>query len=366
MKPGTFAASLQPGASWQITDLRALSYVEPSSNTIPNSGVKRFIMALWLHSQWGETPINTRNQKNIGERELSVNRWNQVGNPPKDDVPYARNFYINSRDPCASNWLYGSDKWNKSFPEGWEAVQVLGTGGFGIAGHWHYTRFGPHKRGAVEAEVRDIVVKQANSLYSHGLISEAEIMELLTMTGSRHIPQIYGRVHRDVGQQDGVAIDQKRREVHRIFMEYCEGGSLSKYIENTFYFVNNAPEDMLWAYFHCFAKAMVVMERGHELASESRYSSKRPWVDGREVVHFDIKPDNALITTRESGEHVDMERVVISDFGLSATLPNEHTVRWEEIDGILQDHEFAGTVAFRAPVSPSPLSMAFAQCADIT
>lgn len=332
-------------------------------NTVRNSGVKPFDMA--QHSNWGTTPIHTRNHEAIRRRELSVEQWDQVGNP--EDGFGFQESNIDSTDPLARGWLYGSNKWNKSFPEGWEAVQVLGAGGYGIAGHWRYAREGPHQRGAVEGEVRDIVVKQATSVYNKGLIMEARIMELLTKTGSRHFPQIYGRVHRDVGRQDHVLVNQKRREVHRIFMEYFEGGSVGSYLKYQSHYGDGTDEATLWAWFHCFAKAMVAMERGHEMEEKSLFSHMEPWVKGREIVHFDMRPDNALMTSvRDQKEHMNVNRVVISDFGISQILPNERDGPHRDRAQILEDNEDVGTVTFRTPVWPSPISVALLQCADIT
>ncbi|KAL5345854.1 hypothetical protein ACLOAV_008880 [Pseudogymnoascus australis] len=301
------------------------------------------------HSNWGRTPINSRNYQAIGRRYTSVELWNQVGNPNWRDVLPGTVDEIDSADPRASIWLYSSNKWNKPFPKGWEAIQVLGCGGFGICGHWRYITQGPHPRGPVQGEIHDIVVKQSSAMHGNGMVNEARLMEMLTKTGSRHFPQIYGRLHRDVGRQDRVLVDQKRREVHRIFMEYFEGGSVGKHIRNTSYYNIPTPEAELWAWFHCFAKAAVLMERGHETEAASRFSHAEPWGQGREVVHFDLKPDNALIATHDRGEHVNHKRVVISDFGLSERLPNERNGPHRRHDEILLENEDVGTVTFRAP-----------------
>ncbi|OBT50536.1 hypothetical protein VE04_08906 [Pseudogymnoascus sp. 24MN13] len=306
-------------------------------------------MALWLHSKWGATPVNSRNYLAIRDREISAFRWNQVGNPPDSLYRDSAQSQIHQADPRANDWLFSSDQWNKSFPEGWEPVSVLGAGGFGIAGHWRYVAAGPHKIGDVEREIRDIVVKQASAVLNKGLISEAFIMEMLTRTGSRHFPQIYGRVHLEVRLHDRVAVDQKRREVHRIFMEYCEYGSLAKHINDSSYRGDLTDEPTLWSWFHCLSKAVMVMERGHEEDSESRFSRREPWGNEHEVVHFDLKPDNALVSVTDDYEHVGARRVVISDFGLSQVLPNERNGPHKDHDKNLDEYEDVGTVIYRAP-----------------
>lgn len=308
--------------------------------------VKQFDMA--EHSGWGHTPINTRNHEAIARRELSVDDWTEVGNPPEG---FDNGDEIKAYDSRATEWLVTSKKWNRPFPTGWEGISVLGCGGFGIAGHWQYRGKKHRLKGSVQAQVGDIVVKQASAVENKGLVLEAAIMEMLTRTGSRHFPQIYGHVHRDVGHQDWVTVDQKRREVHRIFMEYFDGGSVSRHIQDISYHGDAHSEATLWSWFHCFAKAAVAMERGNEQDSESRFSKRVPWIQGREVVHFDIKPENALIGGREgSGEHMEVRRVVISDVGVSACLPNERSGPHRDRDQILNDYENVGTVSFRAPV----------------
>ncbi|KFY38019.1 hypothetical protein V494_04548 [Pseudogymnoascus sp. VKM F-4513 (FW-928)] len=308
-------------------------------------------MAGLLHRDWGTTPINTRNYQAIAKREVSAPEWNVIGNPGRGWRHSSREVQIRRSDPRADIWLQGSDKWNKRFPDGWKAIRVLGTGGFGIAGHWQYRGAQPYKKGSVESRVRDIVVKQSSTIHNNGLAAEAIIMELLTKTGSRHVPRLYGGLHRDVGRQDQVVVDQKRREVHRIFMEYCEGGSLHDFVSESSYYNDLAHENQMWAYFHCLAKAIVMFELGHEVDSDRQHLRRSPWQDAREIVHFDLKPDNSLITHRdEHGEHKEHERVVVSDFGLSQCLPNERRAGPHmDHNRILNAFEEYGTENFRAP-----------------
>ncbi|KFY40457.1 hypothetical protein V495_05423 [Pseudogymnoascus sp. VKM F-4514 (FW-929)] len=194
---------------------------------------------------------------------------------------------------------------------------------------------------------------------SRGLIKEAKIMEMLTMTGSRHFPQIYGRVHRDVGQQDRVLIDEKRREVHRIFMEFCEEGSFAGLIDDCVKMGDEPDEATLWSYFHCLAKANMVLESGHEQESETPNSDSEPWAEGKLVIHFDLKPDNVLMGGPENdGEHMKENRIMIADFGLSVPLPNKQTALEKDRITILNEHAWRGTRAYKAPEQENKIARA--------
>jgi hypothetical protein len=57
-------------------------------------------------------------------------------------------------------------------------------------------------------------------------------MKMLNKTGSKHFPKLYKRVYRAAGAgSTNIRIDSSRREVHRMFMEYCAGGDLQSVID---------------------------------------------------------------------------------------------------------------------------------------
>lgn len=58
-------------------------------------------------------------------------------------------------------------------------------------------------------------------------------MKALNTTGTRHVPKLYKRCYREPGAgTPGMRIDSSRREVHRIFMEFCPGGDMWQFIDD--------------------------------------------------------------------------------------------------------------------------------------
>lgn len=286
------------------------------------------------------------NCDDLRHRRISVLEHNDAGDPlDEDEVPR-----IDTSGGGAERWLNSDVKWEKRFPAGWKGVKVLGAGGFGIAGHWKYVSDVAPAPGSIESQVRDIVVKQTRAAVDNGLRYESKFLENLTSTGSRHFPKLYGRVQRDVGTGTELAIDPHRREVHRIFLEYCPGGSLYSNMQNfkkTRQQGDQMPEAALWSIFHCLAKAISVMDMGHE--NDKRVAvadGLEPWIKNEGIVHFDLKPGNVLVGSRDGGEHEVWERVMVADFGLSALIPRA----WTHDIETLSNHEGWGTVVFQAPV----------------
>lgn len=256
------------------------------------------------------------------------------------------------RDKRVHPWLKTVDRWEKGFPKGWQAVRVLGKGGFGVAGHWKYVSKELPLLDSVEAKVKDIVVKQSKGDASHGLREESKFLEELTRTGSRHFPQLYGRVQRDVGHGTESKMDPANAEVHRIFIEFCPGGSMDGFLhQETVKRANGGrriPEVVLWSIFHCFAKAVSVLDQGDEQAGVGGpQSDLHPWSTNHGIVHFDFKPANSLIGLREPNtEHQVFPTTKIADFGLSEYMDKN----WQFDAEVLRDHSQHGTIPWRAPV----------------
>jgi serine/threonine protein kinase len=297
---------------------------------------------------WGKTPVTSQNFRILRHRVRSAKQ--RRGNDDDDDDPQLDHAIVTkSNHP----WLRSADKWEKGFPKGWKAVRILGSGGFGVAGHWKYTSKELPQLGSVETQIKDIVVKQSKAADNNGLRQESKFMEELTRTGSRHFPQLYGSVQRDVGQGTESKVDPKDKEVHRIFMEFCAGGSMDEFlVKETLkrrLGRRRIPEAELWSIFHCFAKAVSVLDQGHEQAElqpPPPQSDLHPWSTNRGIVHFDFKPGNTLIGSHEPPEHGVFPRTMIADFGLSEYI----TKNWQFDPSVLQQHSGHGTVPWRAPV----------------
>lgn len=212
---------------------------------------------------------------------------------------------------------------------------------------------GPYDAGSVEETVRDIAVKQVVVRRNVGLKDESKTMEKLTFTGSRHIPQLYGAVQRDIGLQGQLRVDMVKTEVHRIFMEYFRGGSIYGYLLRyapSYFLRTPIPEPMLWSLFHCMAKAASVMERGHEQGSKAPAANIYPWKNGLQMVHFDIKPDNVFVAEKDDGEHRAAERIALADFGMVINIPSQWPNSDHERTMYLNERSGFGTDGFFAPV----------------
>lgn len=121
---------------------------------------------------------------------------------------------------------------------------------------------------------------------------------MLNRTNSQHIPRLYKRVYRDIGSGvPGMRIDSNRREVHRMFIEFCAGGDMHDLIKTC---RRQGPagvewrflkEDACWSIFDCFARAFFAMQWGEEDPDEEKST---PLWEGRGLVHCDLKPNNGM------------------------------------------------------------------------
>lgn len=121
-------------------------------------------------------------------------------------------------------WLLSSNFWQNPVGNGWVPKKVLGTGGFGIVGHWKY---GGNVTGV---RISDLVVKQAavNERNRHGLSREAAILQRLAETNSPHVVKMYQKLFEEQGRGTFPKYDPVGT-VHRIYLEYCPGGDLSQW-----------------------------------------------------------------------------------------------------------------------------------------
>jgi hypothetical protein len=81
----------------------------------------------------------------------------------------------------------------------------------------------------------NVVVKQSlagrDEESTMGLEGEAMALESFKTSGSPHIIQMYRRLYREQGHG---SMQLDRGIVHRIFMEYCPGGDLERWVTTKF------------------------------------------------------------------------------------------------------------------------------------
>lgn len=121
-------------------------------------------------------------------------------------------------------WLAGSKNWNApDLGKHWEPVKVLGKGGQGIVGLWEYR--GPKEDAPNPSK---LVIKQGivRGVGGAGLRPEHIYLHQfkLRTPPSQHIPKIYNE---NLIIEKGLNTNAfDKGTVHRLILEYCEGGSL--------------------------------------------------------------------------------------------------------------------------------------------
>lgn len=190
-------------------------------------------------------------------------------------------------------WLTSEPEWTSRLGDGWRGVKFLGKGSGGIAGLWEYHEDGEHDPTAL----RKVVVKQSEAtqdwdqttpLGPKTPFDEGSHLVELRKLGSKHIFRQYGgnRISDDFGEMGKVV---------RIFLEYCPGGDLGKFVgepDNPKPLEKRLLEVDIWAMFYCLALGLTVMDRGTEDYTEPRWNG---FPKETELVHFDIKPDNSEV-----------------------------------------------------------------------
>lgn len=132
-------------------------------------------------------------------------------------------------------WLERSVTW-PGIAGAWEAVKVLGHGGYGLCGLFKY-------KGRERNTPGYIVVKQSGSP-DRNLRNESRLLRNLGASGSPHIVKLYKSYHREGGTGTSTKFDPhpytsepglgdtytEEREVSRIYLEFCARGDLWKWI----------------------------------------------------------------------------------------------------------------------------------------
>lgn len=122
-------------------------------------------------------------------------------------------------------WLESEKKWENRVGDGWIPKRVLGMGGFGIVGHWAYEGIDKDLK-----SVTNVAVKQQLRTQYQTLDKEAKYYMRFRDSNTKHIPKMYQTVYTEQGK--GTSLDRYDTFglVDRMFMEFCEGGDLTKLV----------------------------------------------------------------------------------------------------------------------------------------
>ncbi|KAL8924289.1 MAG: hypothetical protein Q9208_004070 [Pyrenodesmia sp. 3 TL-2023] len=183
----------------------------------------------------------------------------------------------------------------------WRGVRPLGRGGFGMAGLWEKL----DENGAL---IDQLVVKQIGTgpgrPFFAGQPMEVSVMEEIAKytkdTGTENTGTVALRKYKRF----------PRREVHRLYLEFCPYGDLYKLIKQYRARKRFIPAGFIWNVFYQLAVACEVLE-SLPLNKRKEYS---------EYVHRDIKPHNVFLAkpNKNDGEVSDgaYPMAKLGDFGL--------------------------------------------------
>jgi hypothetical protein len=141
---------------------------------------------------------------------------------------HAQNYLQIHEEKAQKLWLQTDQRWQNKVGKNWVAKKVLGRGGQGIVGWWTYQGPDRANRTMNDIAVKQAVHKSARGFFD-GLKSEAHFYSLFTESNSPHIVRMYRRLYKEPGHQ---TMDFDEGIIHRIFLEFCPGGDLNRWLEN--------------------------------------------------------------------------------------------------------------------------------------
>jgi serine/threonine protein kinase len=122
----------------------------------------------------------------------------------------------------------------------------------------------------------------------------------------------------------------------KIYMEYCEGGSLQDLINEQKVNKTHVAEKYVWDILFQLASALVYCHMGLRIESDGQVSTEQQNIlDWKPVLHRDIKPDNVFLLNRSE---LAIDNVKLGDFGLGYILQNNAA-----------PYTYAGTAQYLAP-----------------
>ncbi|CZR55069.1 uncharacterized protein PAC_04955 [Phialocephala subalpina] len=230
-------------------------------------------------------------------------------------------------DAAKKAWLKKSLPSLPNAGKGWKGIKMLGSGAEGIVGLWQWVT--PKNFQGEEPNIQKVAVKQMvpEESYGYALLNEAAILNKLKMARSSHVVRcVYDADEIDF-EEEGIQEHAKayKGALRRIFLEYCELGSLQMLLNLRMETQVKFEEITLWLMLNCLVDGMCAMEYGGELALDLQRNTYTPvpklprW---KSIVHLDIKPNNILLGSRENN-HIATPVLKFGDFGASEYWPPE-------------------------------------------
>ncbi|PVH78258.1 kinase-like protein [Cadophora sp. DSE1049] len=193
-------------------------------------------------------------------------------------------------------WLNSGPTWKwGALDQRWTGVKVLGIGGNGIAGLWEKTAAAA--TGSGQGTKEKVVVKQIGNDF--GAKIEASYMkDFKDNEGIKHVVKLLAGLFLDTGT--GVLpfgkVDPNDQPVTRFIYTAMDP----------------VPEEHIWQMFKCLALALVACAHGSENPASLGW--------GKELVHFDIKPENIFLQ-RKDVDHPNTFILKLGDFGPASFVP---------------------------------------------
>lgn len=153
-------------------------------------------------------------------------------NPAKKQKPSESDVGPNSNtgDDRKQAWLLSEPQLETKLGTSWNGKKILGTGSFGIAGLWTLEISEENK----DQLVRNVVVKQSGARTADvkAMREEATILKLFKGIETKHIVKMYEDCVAELLVGDQVnPIGGNGSNIARIFIEYCEGGDMRKFLK---------------------------------------------------------------------------------------------------------------------------------------
>jgi serine/threonine protein kinase len=169
----------------------------------------------------------------------------------------------------------------------WRPVRPLGHGGFGHVGLWHHK----DQAGAVRDEM---VIKEwpwdggaLDVPGQRGLAKEAVYQYQLNERNCQNVPTL--RHFKYVHEPQNSGSDR-----YRTYSEFCPYGDLERLAMRYRAWGQYLPETFLWHVFYSMANVAREMSRPPWV----NYSNMKNFPDDWSMIHFDIKPENILLSRK--------------------------------------------------------------------